>query len=432
MIRVALPVPLFVALSAPALAEDCTFHTPTDIVVAKELMITDLSVVNDRRADGPSGAWSFGGLMQTMAPKPEDAGVFAKNWLRSWQTATSVNGFPLEARPDIDKVIIAPWMKRDGAKSLESWTINFANAPFRLLAIVYRPDLGVVTPDNKIADAGEGRLVFTALDLRDGKSIDQANPLPFTVIFEYGLKATDRNAVKAWAEKWHALGPLPFGDDYNARLQAVTDAFSGRGSDPSKPSGNALDQLRTDEAALAYPWQLREFHLDASGALKNAEVKNTPDPSVLDHPQELSDFIRAHPDDDIPSRFIGGKADIVNNTFEWPAMELNNNNFRHNFAMKTCNGCHGIETGPKQDAGVETFRQIGGRKKDAEATLSAFLSGTPEMLQDPTGKIQTFCDLKIRQKALQEALNPPPADAALPRLHPDDLSVARSRRDRSD
>ena len=38
-------------------------------------------------------------------------------------------------------------------------------------------------------------------------------------------------------------------------LQVITDAFSGRGSDLAKPNGNALNQLRTDEAALAYPWQ---------------------------------------------------------------------------------------------------------------------------------------------------------------------------------
>jgi hypothetical protein len=428
--RVFLGLLLAVAGGRAALAEDCTFHTPTDVVTAKELMITDLSVVNDARASGPSGPWSFGGLMTAMAPKPEDAGRFVKAWLRTWQTTTSINGFPLEPRPDIEKVIIAPWMQRDGATSFDSWQVNFANAPFRLLAIVYRPDLGIITPDNKIADAGEGRLVFTALDLRSGKSVDAADPLPFTVIFEYGLKATDRAGVTAWASRWHALGTLAFGADYNARLQAITDGFSGRGSDPAKPNGNALDQLRTDEAALAYPWQLREFHIDASGALVNAEVKNTPDRTVLDHPEELSAFIRAHPDDDIPSKFVGGKADIDNATFEWPAMELNNNNFRHNFAMKTCNGCHGAETGPKQDAGVETFRQIGGRKKDAEATLSDFLTGTPAMLQDPTGKIQTFCDLKIRQKALQEALNPP--ETAAPGVHPDDLSVARSRRDRTD
>jgi hypothetical protein len=430
--RIGVLFSLLVAIAgAPAaVAEDCTFHTPTDVVIAKELMITDLSVVNDARADGPNGPWSFGGLMAALAPKGEDAGRFVKSWLKTWQANMSINGFPLQARPDIEKVIIAPWMQRDGAKSIDSWQPNFANAPFRLLAIVYRPDLGRITPDDKIADAGEGRLVFTALDWHGAKSIEVANPLPFTVIFEYGLKATDRAGVKAWAEKWHALAALPFSPDYNAHLQAITDSFSGRGSDPAKPNGNALDQLRTDEAALAYPWQLREFHIDAKGALVNAEVKNTPDRSVLDHPEELSAFIRAHPDDDIPSKFAGGKADIDSASFEWPAMELNNNNFRHNFAMKTCNGCHGAETGPKQDAGVATFRQIGGRKKDAEATLSDFLTGTPAMLQDPTGKIQTFCDLKIRQKALHEALNPP--ETAAPGIHPDDLSVARSRRDRSD
>ena len=422
-------LPLLIACTQAASAEDCTFHTPTDIVTTKELMITDLSVVNDIRANG-NGPWSFGGLMSAMAPRREDAGAFVKGWLKTWMTSTSINGFPLEARPDIEKVIIAPWMKRDRAKSFDSWQVNLANAPFRLLAIVYRPDLGIITPDNNIGDAGEGRFVFTALDLRNGRSIDAADPLPFTVIFEYGLKASDRAGVKAWAEKWHALGALPFGPDYNTRLQAITDIFSGRGGDASKPNGNALNQLRTDEAALAYPWQLREFHIDATGALVNVEVKNTPDRSVLDHPQELSAFIRAHPDDDIPSKFIGGKADIDSNTFEWPAMELNNNNFRHNFAMRTCNGCHGAETGPKQDAGKETFRQIGGRKRNAEATLSAFLTGTPAMLQDPTGKIQTFCDLKIRQKALHEALNPPVATS--PGIHPDDLSVARSRRDRTD
>ena len=247
----------------------------------------------------------------------------------------------------------------------------------------------------------------------------------------HGLKASNRGGVKAWAERWHALGTLPFGARYNDALQAITDEFSGRGSDPAKPNANALNQLRTNEAALAYPWQFREFRIDRSGALANVEVRNTPDQSVLAEPQDLSDFIRAHPDDDIPSRFTGGKAEIASATFEWPAMALNNNNFRHNFAMKTCNGCHGAETGPKTDAGAETFRQIGGRKINAQATLSRFLTGTPTIVQDPSGKIQTFCDLKIRQKALHEALHPPaPENGGVAR--PDDLSVARSRRDRSD
>ncbi len=67
-------------------------------------------MVNDARADGPNGAWSFGGLMAAMAPRPEDAGSFVKAWLKTWQTTTTINGFPLQARPDIEQVIIAPWM----------------------------------------------------------------------------------------------------------------------------------------------------------------------------------------------------------------------------------------------------------------------------------------------------------------------------------
>src|SRR4051794_8085712 len=84
-----------------ALAEDCTFHAPADITVAKELMITDLSVVNDVRAGGPGGPWSFGGLMGAMALGPDDAGRFVKDWLKTWRTTMSINGYPLEARPDI-------------------------------------------------------------------------------------------------------------------------------------------------------------------------------------------------------------------------------------------------------------------------------------------------------------------------------------------
>jgi hypothetical protein len=53
------------------------------------------------------------------------------------------------------------------------------------------------------------------------------------------------------------------------------------------------------------------------------------------------------------------------------------------------------------------------------------------MVVDESGKVQTFCDLKIRQKALHEALNPvgrTPAGA----LGPDDLATARARRDRTE
>lgn len=416
------------ALARPAHAEDCGFKTPPDIVLNKELMITDLSVVNDARASGPNGAWSFGHLMAALAPNRGNGDV-VKDWLRSWETRSQINGFPLDTRPQIVARIARPWMARDGAASFETWKPNLANAPFRLLAIVYRPDLGVVTRDNVIANAGEARLVFTALDLKANGDIDRAPPLPFTLIFEYTLPASSREQVKAWAERWHALGRQPFGASYNAALQAITGLFDGS----TVPS--TLARLRTNEG-LGSPWQLREFHLDTRDQrLVAAPVSNTPHLSQIDRADALSAAINSDRGADISQRFIGGNADMPDRTFRWPPMAIANNVLRHNFAMLTCNGCHTAETGRKADetepAGHAGFRHISGRMRNAEATLSDFLTGNPIVVTDPSGKLQTFCDLKMRQRAMFEALNPLPASTTSA-PHPDDLSVARSRRDRTD
>jgi hypothetical protein len=410
--------PCLAPLPAPA-EEICTFPTPPGISVEKELLITDLSVVNDTRASS-AGAWSFGGLMTALAPA--DAAGLVKQWLDSFGRRLEVNGFPLGKRPAVRTRLIEPWMKRDGARSFAAWTPNLANAPFRLLAITYRPDLGIVTSDGAIKSAGEARFVFTALDLSRTGSLDDAPPLPFTVIFEYGLAASDRDGVKLWAERWHGLGGLRFGDGYNAALQSITDSFVRRPS---------LNQIRTNEA-LAPPWQLREFHLEA-GRLVNAPLKDTPHPSLA-AAERLSATISHHPDDDLPKTFLTGSADIPNRNFRWPKMQITNNVLRHNFALRTCNGCHSAETGVKADdhsgelARHRGFRHISGRARNERARLSEFMTGDPTLVMDPTGKVHTFCDLKIRQQALHEALNPKPpaADAT------GDLGVARKRRERSD
>ena len=205
--------------SGPAQAEEiCTFPAPKDISIEKELLITDLSVVNDARASGADGAWSFGGLMTALAPN--DAPALVKQWLDSFERRQDVNDFPLPPRPAMRARLTRLWMAKDGATTFAAWTPNLANAPFRLLAIVYRPDLGVVDRNGTIRSAGEARFVFTALDLSKVRPLDEASPLPFTVIFEYGLRASDRDGVKAWAERWHRLGGMAFGADYNAALQS--------------------------------------------------------------------------------------------------------------------------------------------------------------------------------------------------------------------
>jgi hypothetical protein len=389
-------------------------------------------VVNDARASLANGAWSFGGLLTALAPN--DAPALVKQWLEDFERGQEFNGFPLPPRPAMRARLTKAWMAKDGATTSAAWSPNLANAPFRLLAIVYRPDLGVVDRDGTIRSAGEARFVFTALDLGQAPTLDKASPLPFTVIFEYGLHASDRDGVKAWAGRWHHLGSLAFGADYNAALQTITDSFARR--DTPVAAGH-LNQIRTNEG-LALPWQLREFHFDATTRrLVNAPLKDTPHQSLMNDARELSQFISTHPDDDLPQKFLGGSADIPKASFRWPQMRITNNVLRHNFAFRTCNGCHSAETGAKADerstepAQHRGFRHIGGRMRNERATLSEFMTGDPALVVDPTGKVHTFCDLKIRQQALHEALNPKPATAQSS-SPADDLNVARKRRERAD
>jgi hypothetical protein len=409
--------------SGTARAEEiCTFPAPAGISIEKELLITDLSVVNDRHASGPDGAWSFSGLVTTLAP--DRTAALVKQWLDSFARQQEVDGHVLPSRPMVGKRLLEPWMKKDRATSFAGWRPDLSNAPFRLLAIVYRPDLGIVDRDGTIKSAGELRFVFSAIDPGRAKHLDDAPPLPFTLIFEYGLAATDRDGVKAWAERWHGLGRLSFGADYNAALQDITDDVTKRGR-------GALNQIRSNEG-LALPWQLREFRLVA-GRLVNAPLKDTPPSPRTADTRALSEIISRNPDDDLPARFLSASADIPDRHFRWPRMQIANNVLRHNFALRTCNGCHGAETGRKADdhaaeaARHRGFRHISGRMHNARATLSEFMTGDPALVVDPTGKVHTFCDLKIRQQALHEALNPKPATPTA-----DDLNVARKRRERAD
>ena len=68
-------------LAPAAMAEDCGFRTPPDISVEKELMITDLSVVNDARAEAADGVWSFSHLVQSMAADRGAGSRLVKDWL---------------------------------------------------------------------------------------------------------------------------------------------------------------------------------------------------------------------------------------------------------------------------------------------------------------------------------------------------------------
>ncbi|HEY5945596.1 MAG TPA: hypothetical protein VIV40_08890 [Kofleriaceae bacterium] len=279
---------------------------PHAVVTEKELAITDPSVIaapiettfDPAHPSGvtPPGAWSFGRLIHNMLPtadrdNPAAASQLVLNWLATWESPQSPNPTvsPARARASIRLMITNPWKAASGCAAPESpatdatCVLDFTQAPFRLMAIMNRPDLRNVAGDDT-SIGGEGRFVFQVIGPTLGinaltSALEVMDPTPkpqkFTVIFEYSLPVVhDDGQTITWAQRWHDLGTKPFGTAFNALLLTLTRDFSGPDQDPRRPNGNAIDQVRTNEVALMgarFPtagfvagrqvWEIREFHL---------------------------------------------------------------------------------------------------------------------------------------------------------------------------
>jgi hypothetical protein len=366
--------------------------TCSNVAPAKELMITHLNVVNDSVrtrwtgsfTNASDGAWHFGRLMSQMAPAGADASDFVRTWLRQFATDRTINGQTVPARSAIDD-ILAAWPKRaDG-------NLDLTKPPMRLLAIVNRMDLRNLARGR----AGEGRFVFGVLD-------PSGNPLSFTVILEYNLPATTQAELLDWASDWHDLGTLTLGSAaYRTALQAVTDRFAARNAAPSRVNGSAISQVRTNEIALAFPWELREFRLNANGQLREVTVAQTP-ANALDQTRTLRDFVNQNEakllagTHVVPLSFAGAPfraASSFNNIDFWSATGIRSNDARHALSLNTCNGCHGAETSTG-------FLHISPRAANQTAARSGFLTGIT--VSDPvSGVSRTFNDLARRAADLR-------------------------------
>jgi hypothetical protein len=370
-----------------------------NVNTARELMITSTSVVDDPirtsfasgSTDPRNGAWTFKRLVEDMAPTPDAAPAMVEAMLTSMTTTQVINGFTVPDRPGMQG-FINNWPRTpDGA-------LDLARAPLRLQAIVNRFDLRNLAN----GDAGEGRFVFA---LESG-----GFPLQATMIFEYKLPAASDSDVLGWASSFHNLGSLPFGETYNAALQAVTDRFVGRGARPGRPNASAISQVRTNEISFGNIWELREFHLSASsGLLEPVPVELTPSNDFNFSPT-LASFINANEaaiiaeTHTVPAVFSGQPfqgGSAFNDLGAWFAPGVSDE-ARHRFSLNTCNGCHS-----SAETGVP-FLQISPRFPGNEAFLSGFLTGTT--IPDPaTGVPRTFNDLRRRNLDLKAVVCSDPA-----------------------
>lgn len=375
---------------------------------ARELFITHVSVVDDcfrttwfGACPAPvlpatRGAWTFGKLVE---------GIFGTNnpailhnevirWLNEWRFNRVVNGELVPARPAVQNLVINPWLAASGGVQLD-----MRRAPFRLLAIVSRLDLRQPAGAPGGQNAGEGRFVFNLLNAA-------GNPTEYLLILEYGLDASDCNAVLTWANQWHNLGTIPFGPNFNAALQTITDQFTLIGASPGKPNGSALNQARTNDFFLAVPWELREFTLQPPAGppapLLMSTVAQTP-ANAHQNTGLLANYVNVNTPAILAGTytvplnwgavpFRGGASTHVIN-FDWdgppPACtSIVNANARHEFSLNTCNGCHGAETNT-------IFKHVEPRPAGVPSVLSGFLTGIGTV--DMCGNPRPFNDLARRQ-----------------------------------
>jgi hypothetical protein len=434
------------------------------------LLITDLAAINDpSRVSDPcldfvtpsvtTKEWSFGYLMNHMA-NTAMTGVsfdtFARSWLSSWMTPTTINGDPVSPpliqygdngwdSPDnisVAKYVFEKWklasrVRSDGTLSSNTNPpLKMEKAPFRLLAIVFRPDLRKPGHFGE-GTAGELRFVFGVLNTEPSFSNwgQPCHPLDgpmhggdfanSTVIFEFAVDKATQTDVKNWAIAVSNLSNLggPSSSTYRNSLQSLTDSVvrSGLGKANRRANESALIRIRTNEAVTGGgPWHLREFGIsalrDSAGRLRYLNgkllcqsggtqycvprpqtVKQTPAES-FNGSKALSQYTFENHDAILaethivpatfnasygPVQLLGGKAVNLGagqSLWTGPSMDPE---VRHKLSLNTCNGCHSAETDTH-------FAHVMSRRWEDEAPLSNFLRGFMQIPDPMTGDLRWF------------------------------------------
>lgn len=386
-----------VVTSCPFLdSSSSLFYSGPPVDYARELMITNLSVVNDPcrtswtgscAGGGTSGIWTFGELITRMAGTGSPQALAAE-WLHQWEISIVVNGFLVPNRPMIRPLVIDPWLVASGCPAgapivgAGACPLNLQRAPFRLLAISNRVDLECA--NYTAMGDGEARFVFGVLN-------GAGNPLRAAVIFEYKLppqRGSVPYTTANWANDWHPLSSLPMGSpSYLSILEGLLNDITAVGALPGGPNlGTSLGQVRTNEIDFGgAPWKLRETRLQNTGGGPNAMLllagttAEAPN-DALNQTAPLNSYLSTNASllsaflqPPLPTAMLGGESSAPlgppSPTPFWnhaPVSPLLPDQ-RHHFALNTCNGCHLMETNTP-------FLHVSNRVASAPSTLSPFLS----------------------------------------------------------
>lgn len=467
--------------------EGAATAAPSGLNPDKVLFVRDVSVVDDvsRTADPCKSTseadanrhWTFGYLLKQMAERSGmSANDFAAGWLIRWGITSLVWASPApgavpfnpsstlnevvqpeyafsdtEGQDTVPGLMLHLWRKasclqaagRDIADPaadsicppdrVANTQLAMNKAPFRLLAIVNRPDLRKVRYFGE-GNAGELRFVFQVLNpmVRDTDGTGACTGLGTPggdavgenqlVILEYAANKAD---PKAYGRQWEALNTLTLNSStYRSQLQSITDGVVNAGAAPSNVNQSALIRVRTNTTVNNSTWFLREFMIATNRGLEPVEVKQTPLAELNENftPANnpvLSNWVNANPTAILnqthllPSqyqnqRLRGFKGEnLQHNTF-WKMAGVSNNDVRHKLSLNTCSGCHGLETGAGNFNNTgNQFAMVVPRHYRQRSEVSSFISGVgkdgqPYQVTDPGNNNvkRTFSEFKVRQTEL--------------------------------
>src|ERR1043165_3673232 len=382
------------------------------------------------------GVWTFAHLIREMATgSGKTSSAFVADWLAMWLNDYTVNGDNVLARPAMFNQVIQPWATASGViatmttdasghRTLTlSGPLDLNIAPFRLLAIVNRIDLGGTTTGpsgysgtvtSLPTTPGELRFIFGVVQPSPGSTSEATcGRKRFTTIFEYGVPGEGCDLVVDWAKQWTQLQAMPgFTPAYKTQLEAMTESVVKHGAAPAKGNQNAINQIRTNEIALTGPWELREFTLSVekpaagtdtpvNGGLRKHTVAQTPDDFAYNDTgpdPAINAFVNGLVLAGVPlpavnpakcsasytvpflfagRPFRGGNAQIGPGHWEANTITLGspaeNICARHQFSLNTCGGCHFDDSGT--NGGTSTACTHIDPLSSPPGTMSKFLTG---------------------------------------------------------
>ncbi|MEO8660471.1 MAG: hypothetical protein ABI693_18525 [Bryobacteraceae bacterium] len=260
--------------------------------------------------------------------------------------------------PDVPlNIIVNGWPAcPDGHECLD-------RAPFRLLAIAFRPDLA----EFRCGAATEGSDACGAEIHFEFGQIDAAGaPVKAAAIAEFAVPRQSKAEFQAMLRDWTGLAAI---DNSAALAKAVAEKWARY-----QPSFS-IGRVRLS-ANLLSVWIMQQYSFDNAGRLVVAAALpgeidplkwNGGDPKKCQLTPDATTFMKTYTGGVVPNQFLRQAAMAgVRTPIEVGAGY--SRDVRFGLAQNTCSGCHFQETG--------TFVvHIKGRRRGEKSALSAFLTG---------------------------------------------------------